>query len=229
MVNCSPPERDLGVQVPLLPPMNSNSELVQKLISEKTLKTPLIISVFNKIDRRDFVLPEDQYRAYDDNSLPLGYGATISQPTTVAIMLEKLFEGDPSTSLGASKILEIGTGCGYLTALLVQIVGSRGEVFSIEYVFELKELAEKNLESYDFKNINLFVGDGKFGLPDKAPFDKIISSAAAQEVPKAWKEQLKTGGRILSPVGSDLVILKKLTKGKFKEEKIYGFLFVPLQ
>lgn len=207
----------------------TNFDLVQKLVSEKTLKTRRIINAFKAIDRKDFILPEDENRAYFDMALSIGHGATISQPTTVAIMLENLFEGDPSTLLGAGKILEIGTGSGYLTALLAYLAGSGGEVFSIEYLSDLKKFAEDNLENYKFENVKLFVGDGRMGLPAEAPFDKIVSSASADEVPKTWKKQLKTGGRILSPVGADLVILRKFSKNRFKEEKIHGFVFVPLQ
>lgn len=218
----------------------TNQQLVEKLVSEKTLRTPRIIDAFKSVDRKDFVLPEDQIMAYEDRPLAIGFGATISQPTTVAIMLEKLFEGDPSTSLGASKILEIGTGSGYMTALLAKIIenprhpnmgvgASRGKVFSIEYIPELKGLAEFNLMKYDLGNVALFVGDGKIGLKGYGPFDKIISSASGKEIPKAWKGQLKAGGRIVAPLGDNLVILDKLSKRKFKEEKIPGFVFVPLQ
>ncbi len=219
----------------------TNEDLVQKLVSEKTLLTPRIIDAFKAIDRKDFVLPEDQNMAYEDRPLPIGYGATISQPTTVAIMLEKLFEksGDPvrsketlralAASNGASKILEIGTGSGYMTALLTKMIEKKGKVFSIEYVPELKGLAEFNLMKYGFRNIALFAGDGKIGLKAYGPFDKMISSASGKEIPKAWKEQLKAGGRIVAPLGDNLVILDKLSKRKFKEEKIPGFVFVPLQ
>lgn len=227
MAGLRSPKPLIPVRVGTLPPMNSNSELIQNLIFEKTLQTKNIIDAFKVIERKDFVLPEDQYRVYEDKPLSIGHGATISQPTTVAIMLEKLQpqKGD--------KILEIGTGSGYLTALLAKIVGdsstSSGQVFSIEYVFELKEFAEANLKKYNFGNISLFVGDGKAGLKEYAFFDKIISSASGEEIPEAWKEQVEIGGRIVVPVARDLVILDKLLKRKFKEGKIPGFIFVPLQ
>lgn len=201
----------------------TNQELIEKLISEKTLITPRIISAFKAVDRKDFVLPEEQNVAYEDRPFSIGCGATISQPTTVAIMLENL-----QSELG-SKILEIGTGSGYMTALLAKIAGESGGIFSIEYIPELKELAEKNLKKYNFKNINLFTGDGKIGLKKFAPFDRIISSASGEEIPRPWKSQLKIGGRIVVPVGDDLVVLEKVSKRKFKEEKQPGFIFVPLQ
>jgi len=203
----------------------TNQDLVEKLISDKTLITPRIINAFKAVDRKDFVLPEDQGRAYEDRPLSIGYAATISQPTTIAIMLEKLFEkGD-----GVSKILEIGTGSGYLTALLAKIIDETGQIFSIEYIPELKEFAEANLKKYNFRNVSLFVGDGKEGLKEYAPFDKIVSSASGDEIPKAWKSQLKIGGTVVAPVGDNLVVLDKLSKRKFKENKISGFIFVPLK
>ena len=201
----------------------TNEDLTQKLITEKFLTTPQIINAFKSIDRKDFVLSEDKDRAYEDKPLSIGFGATISQPTTVAIMIEKLQpqEGD--------RILEIGTGSGYMTGLLAKIVGEGGKIFSIEYIPELKEFAKANLKKYNFKNISLFVGDGKAGLKEYAFFDKIISSASGDEIPKSWKEQLEIRGRVVAPVAENLVILDKLSKRKFKEEKIHGFIFVSLK
>ena len=204
-------------------PVLTNQELIQKLVSDKTLGTPRIINAFKVIDRKDFVLLGDQNAAYEDRPLSIGYGATISQPTTVAMMLEKL---QPRPG---DKILEIGTGSGYLTALLAQIAGETGKIFSIEYIPDLKGLAEFNLRKYNFKNVALFVGDGKAGLKDYAFFDRIISSASGDKMPKNWKSQLETGGRIVAPVGDNLVILDKMSKRKFKEERQPGFIFVPLQ
>lgn len=201
----------------------TNDGLVEKLISEKTLVTPRIINAFKAIDRKDFVLIEDKDRAYEDRPLPIGYEATISQPTTVALMLEKL-QPEPG-----DRVLEIGTGSGYLTALLAEIVGSKGKVFSIEYIPELKGLAEFNLRKYNFGNTALFTGDGKIGLKGYAPFDKIISSASGVEIPKAWKDELYVGGRIVAPLDGYLVVLDKLSKRKFREERNKGFIFVPLQ
>lgn len=201
----------------------ANDDLVEKLISEKTLVASRIIRAFKKVDRKDFILPEDQGRAYEDRPFSIGYGATISQPTTVGIMLEKL------QSERASKILEIGTGSGYLTALLAEITGKKGKVFSIEYIPELTGLAEFNLRKYNFRNVGLFTGDGKAGLKDYAPFDRIISSASGDKIPRSWKAQLKIGGRIVAPVGESLVVLDKTSKKRFKEEKYQGFIFVPLR
>jgi len=218
----------------------TNQQLVEKLISDKTLTTPRIIDAFRSIDRKDFVLPGDEGRAYEDRPLSMGYGATISQPTTVAIMLEKLFAdgGSPIRgkatlrALAASngvKILEIGTGSGYMTALLAELIAKKGKVFSIELIPELKGLAEFNLKKYNFRNVCLFVDDGKAGLENYAPFDRIISSASGDETPKSWKNQLKIGGRIVAPVAESLIVLDKTSKRRFKEKEYTGFIFVALR
>ena len=201
----------------------TSQQLIEKLISDKTLITPRIIKAFKAIDRKDFVLIQDKDRVYEDQPLSIGYGATISQPTTVAIMLEKL-QPQPD-----NRVLEIGTGSGYMTALLAEIAGKRGKVFSIEYIPELKGLAEFNLRRYNFRNVGLFVGDGKAGLKEYAPFDRIISSASGDETPKSWKNQLKAGGRIVASVGENLVVLDKTSKKRFKQEEYRGFIFVPLR
>lgn len=201
----------------------TKEELLEKIISNKTLVTPRIIKAFEKVDRKDFVLPQDRERTYEDYPLSIGYEATISQPTTVAFTLEKLQpqKGD--------RILEIGTGSGYQTALLARLVGKDGTVYSVEYIPQLKDFAQFNLSKYNFKNIRLFVGDGKIGLADYAPFDRIVSSASGDRVPDEWKSQLKVGGIIVVPVGDTLAVLNKISKKKFKEEAYSGFLFVPLK
>lgn len=138
-------------------------------------------------------------------------------------MLEKLKPGP------GDRVLEIGTGSGYMTALLAKIIKARGKVFSIEYLPDFKGLAEFNLRKYNFKNVALFVGDGKIGLKNYGPFNKIISSASGEELSKNWKSQLETGGRIVAPIGNNLVISDKISKRKFKEERLGGFIFVPLR
>ena len=100
--------------------------------------------------------------------------------------------------------------------------------FSIEYFQELKEFAESNLRRYNFKNVMLLAGDGKVGFPQEAPFDKIVSSAETKEIPRAWEEQLKIGGSILTPIDSKIVLAKKVAKNKFDAEFFSAFSFVPL-
>jgi protein-L-isoaspartate(D-aspartate) O-methyltransferase len=200
----------------------SNRKFIEQLVKEERIKTKAISNAFFKIDRIDFVPEKFKGEAYLDIPIPIYHGMTTSQPSTIAFMLEKLRpkKGD--------KVLEIGTGSGYLTALLAVLVGKNGKVFSVEYFPKLKEFAESNLRHYNFKNIKLLTGDGKNGLLEEAPFDKIISSAEVKEIPRAWEEQLKIGGSILTPIDSKIVLAKKVAEDKFDAEFFSAFSFVPL-
>lgn len=201
-------------------PMNP---LIHKLISEGYLKSDSIIDAFDKINRADFLPADLEAEAEANVPLPIGFGQTISQPLTVAFMLEKL---EP---LRGEKILDVGAGSGWQTALLAHIVGKKGKVCGIERIPELAEFARSNLKKYPFKNIEIVEGDGTAGLKEKSPFDKIIVAAAATEVPPALKEQLKVGGRLLIPLKDNtLRLYVKTGENKFKEEIFYSFVFVPL-
>ncbi|HDZ54695.1 MAG TPA: protein-L-isoaspartate O-methyltransferase [Candidatus Nealsonbacteria bacterium] len=199
--------------------------LIDSLIREGYLKTPGIIEAFQEIKRVDF-LPEDMKDLSEINeALPIGFSQTISQPLVVAFMLEHL-----QPELG-NKILDVGSGSGWTTALLANIVGEKGKVFAIEIVPELKEFGERNISRYNFieKGIAKFiVADGSKGYREEAPFDRILTSASAREVPQAWKEQLKIGGRIVAPIGSSIWLLIKESENSFKEVEYPGFTFVPL-
>jgi protein-L-isoaspartate(D-aspartate) O-methyltransferase len=200
----------------------SNRKFIEQLVREGRIKTKAIINAFFKIDRTDFVPDEFKDEAYFDMPIPIFSGMTTSQPSTIAFMLEKL---QPRRG---QKVFEIGTGSGYLTALLAVLVGEKGGVFSVEYFPELKNFAESNLRQYNFKNVILLAGDGKDGLLQEAPFDKIISSAEVREIPKTWEEQLKIGGSILTPIDSKIVLAKKVAEDKFDAEFFSAFSFVPL-
>ena len=199
--------------------------LVDSLIQQGWLKTPRIIEAFKNVRRVDF-LP-DNLKNFDElnEALPIGFDQTISQPLVVAFMLELL-----RPQIG-DKILDVGSGSGWTTALLSEIVGEEGRVIAIETIPELKEFGEKNVCKYNFisKGIVKFIcGDGSKGCPGEALFDKILCSAAIQgEIPSAWKKQVKEGGRIVVPAGSSICCLVK--KGKdFDKKEFPGFAFVPL-
>ena len=202
---------------------------VDKLIKNGYLKSPEIIQAFRKINRSDFLPDKIRDQAEIDAPLSIGYGQTISQPSTVAFMLELLQpqKGD--------KILEVGAGSGWQTALLAEIVGGNGSVISIERIKELKKFAQDNCRKYNFIKsgiIKIFYGDGSIGMQDQAPFDKIIVAAAYPDIPPELMEQLKINGRLVMPVGEygfqEIVLLKKKNNLKFEEEKYPGFIFVPL-
>ncbi|RJQ32280.1 protein-L-isoaspartate O-methyltransferase [Candidatus Parcubacteria bacterium] len=199
--------------------------LTQELIGEGILKTPSIIEAFEKIDRKDFVPEEIKNKAYLNAPLPIGFGQTISQPFTVAFMLELL---QPEKG---NKILDVGSGSGWQTALLCSVVGDSGAVFAIELIPELMAFGRKNVAKYDFikKGIAEFHSFNAIkGFPEKAPFDRIISAAAGSELPMAWKEQLKTDGRIVAPIKDAIHLFIKKTETDFEEQIHPGFAFVPL-
>ena len=181
-------------------------------------------------------MPESLKDEADINApLPIGYGATISQPLTVAFMMELL---QPAPG---DKILDIGSGSGWQTAFLAYCVshqGKQGKVFAIERIPELVEFGKENVAKYNFleKGIVEFIcADGSKGYPDIATrpelvegFDKIIAAAAAEDIPIAWKEQLKIGGRLVAPVKSSIWLLIKKSPAEFEQKEFPGFAFVPL-
>jgi len=204
---------------------NSCQSLINHLIETGYLKTPSIIEAFKKIDRADFVPENLKNDAYLNVPLPIGFGQTISQPLTVAFMFELL-----QPNLG-DKVLDIGSGSGWTTALLAEIVGDKGKVYAIERIPELCEFGKNNVAKYNFiekGRAEFICADGTKGLSDKAPFDKIIAAASAQKIPQAWKDQLKINGRLVTPVEGSIWLLIKKDKEKFEESEYPGFAFVPL-
>ena len=159
-----------------------------------------------------------------DEAVPIGLGQTISQPLVVAFMLEEL---DPSPG---EKILDIGSGSGWTTALLAEIVGPKGKIIAVEVIPELKEFGEKNAAKYNFTNAEFICSDGSKGYSREAPFDKILVSAAVQseQIPKAWQEQLKIGGKIVTPIGTSIWVFSKKDEAKMEKTEHSGFAFVPL-
>lgn len=226
--------------------------LINLLIKEGWLRTPRIIDAFRGIKRVDF-LPEDIKNLAEMNeALPIGYGQTISQPLVVAFMLELL---EPQIG---EKILDVGSGSGWTSALLAHIVSGRessprsrnsrpsgdlnekpkGKVIAIEIVPELKEFGEKNVAKYNFIEkgiVEFFCCDGSKGFPNIATrpelaegFDKILASASAKNLPPAWKEQLKIRGRIVTPIGNSIWLFIKKSDSEFDKIEYPGFAFVPL-
>ncbi len=126
------------------------------------------------------------------------------------------------------KVLDIGSGSGWQTAMLCQIVGREGFVYAIERIPELKEFGRVNVEKYNFKNVEFICGDGSKGLAAKAPFNKIIAAAAAEEMPQIWKDQLEIKGRLVAPIKNSIWLVVKKRENKFEEKEYPGFAFVPL-
>ena len=180
-----------------------------------------ILGVMGKVERHRFIPSQDRQEAQLDTALGIGHGQTISQPTVVAHMTEALKPGPED------RILEIGTGCGYQTAILAEIVR---EVYTIEILEPLASGARELLEELNYDNIQFRMDDGYGGWPEAAPFDKIIVTAAPPEVPQPLLDQLRPGGRMTIPVGrlSQKLLLIENTPEGFHEETIFPVRFVPM-
>ena len=197
-------------------------KMVKNQLKTRGVKDALILDAMMKTPRHEFVPPEYISTAYDDCPLPIGFGQTISQPYMVAVMTEKL------RLKGGEKILEIGTGSGYQTAVLAEIAG---QVYTIERHAALAARAEAVLRELGYSNVRVLVGDGTIGLEKHAPFDGIIVTAGAPYVPQTLKKQLAKGGRLVIPVGGRYMqSLHRVTRkdDAFNDEELLGCVFVPL-
>lgn len=201
--------------------MSTNRELVTHLLSVNALRSKHVTDAFVDIDRKDFVPDEKTEYAYEDRPLEIGSGQTISQPYTVALMLEWL-DLKPGMS-----VLDVGSGSGWTTALLAHIVGESGSVVGVERVQQLVEFGRENLLKYSFPNVRIELAQKEFGWVQDAPFDRILVSAAADPVPQTLIEQLSDHGILVMPVGSSVVRITK-EKNDVSEERFEGFSFVPL-
>ena len=199
--------------------------LIEDLTKENWLKTPRIIEAFKKIKREDFLPEEIKNLSELNEALPIGYGQTISQPLVVAFMIELLFPEE------GNKVLDIGFGSGWTSALLAEIVGDKGKVIAIEIIKELKEFGEKNISKYNFikkGRVKCILSDGSKGYKEEAPFDRILVSAASKNVPEELKKQLKINGRLVIPINNSIYLFIKKSETIFEEKEYSGFVFVPL-
>ncbi|HPE63569.1 MAG TPA: protein-L-isoaspartate O-methyltransferase [Methanothrix sp.] len=183
-----------------------------------------VVEAMDRTPRELFVPEGIRTMAYEDHPLPIGQGQTISAPHMVAIMCDVL-------DLGAGmKVLDVGAGSGYHAAVMAELVGPEGHVYSIERVPELVVYARRNLREAGVENVTVVEGDGSLGLPDHAPYDRINVAATAPKVPEPLKEQLKVGGKLVVPVGTcyqELVLVIRTDEG-FELEHHGGVVFVPL-
>jgi len=201
---------------------NELDDMVDQDLAARGIDDERVLNAFRKVDRRRFVLDIDRERAYADRALPLTHGQTVSQPFMVAIMLQEL------KLTGTEKVLEIGTGSGYQTALLAELCR---EVWSVERIEYLATTAEDRLDAMGYKNIKYRLGDGSLGWPEAAPYERIVVAAACLKVPAPLEEQLGEGGLIVLPVGGPEG--QTLTIGTKQEDKIAyqtttDCIFVPL-
>lgn len=201
--------------------MRSHKALIDHLLYREVLVTPAIIDAFSTIDRIGFVRRRSRAMAYGDHPLSIGHGQTISQPYTVAFMLEQL---QPRPG---DHVLDVGSGSGWTTALLAHIVGPRGSVLGIEIVADLVEYGTRNLARCQFPHAAIVPAGDTVGRPGER-FDKILVSAAAAKLPDELVDQLNIGGRMVIPVGGSIMRLVKISAKRTEKREHVGFVFVPL-
>jgi protein-L-isoaspartate(D-aspartate) O-methyltransferase len=197
-----------------------------KRVQQQGVQDPMVLAAMEAVPRHYFLEPGLASQAYIDASLPIGYHQTISQPYIVARMIEILREQAEGK---LNRVLEIGTGCGYQAAVLAHVAK---EVYSIERIKPLHELARNNLRQLRIANLRLHYGDGMLGFPQVAPFDGIILAAAGLEVPQALLDQMSVGGRLIAPIGGKNQVLKLVVRTgvfEWKTETLEACHFVPLK
>ena len=202
--------------------MKDLDSLIDSIIMDRVLKTRQIIEAFETVDRADFVPDIFKESAYVDAPLGIGENQTISQPTTVAFMLEHLSpqKGD--------KVLDIGSGSGWTTAMLCHIVGEEGSVLGLERIDTLVELGKYQLARYcPDERCQIKKAGDELGVPGEK-FDKILVSASAEELPEELIEQLNVGGKLVIPVHNSIEVITKTAEDDYVRDSIYGFVFVPL-
>lgn len=196
--------------------------MVREQIESRGVRDKRVLAAMRRVPREEFVPDNVKPLAYNDHPLPIGEGQTISQPYIVAAMTEMLEVNEKH------RVLEIGTGSGYQAAVLSLLVK---ELYSIEIVPSLAARARDTLARLAYGNVTVLHGDGYKGWPEKAPFDRILLTAAPPEVPEALVEQLARGGRLVAPVGvgiQELVIVEKSATGKITRQRKFGVRFVPM-
>jgi protein-L-isoaspartate(D-aspartate) O-methyltransferase len=211
-----------NVRVAQDPFAQKKHQMVERQIQWRGIKDTLVLRAMRNVPRHLFVPDYIQDQAYLDSPLPIGEGQTISQPYIVAFMTEAL------QLKGGEKVLEIGTGSGYQAAVLAEIAK---EVYTIEIVPSLGLQAERLFKKLGYKNIHVKIGDGYRGLPEQAPFDAVIVTAAPGHIPQPLVDQLNKGGRMIIPVGEfyqELILITKNPDGSVKKQSVLPVRFVPM-
>lgn len=204
---------------------DKNRKMINYLLQNNYIDNKVAVAM-EKIKREYFIEGPLKDSSYLDLPLPIGFGQTISAPSIIGIMLKELNvrEGD--------KVLEVGTGSGWQTALLSHLVGKSGMVYSTERIEQLAKIAKERIEGLNIKNVEIKVCDGSEGWKERAPFDRIIVSASTPQIPPPLLEQLKPNGKMIIPVGisywQDLILVEKNEKGDINQRVLLPIVFVPL-
>lgn len=223
-----------GIQKPVSSGLGLDSQVVRARMVQKLaaqgVTDPLVLAAMGQVERHRFVDSALVNQAYEDTSLPIGLGQTISKPNVVARMLELINHTYQSRPGKLGRVLEIGTGCGYQAALLGQLAA---EVYSIERLRGLHDKARDNLRPFRLPNVHLLFGDGMIGYAKGAPYAAIISAAGGQNLPQQWIDQLAVGGRLVAPLQAAngvqvLVVVDKTPQG-IKQTLLEAVHFVPLK
>jgi len=204
------------------PYAGQRQKMVEEQLVDRGIRDLRVLEAMSRIPRHEFVEPSFQHKAYGDHPLPIGDNQTISQPYIVAAMTEAL------GLKGGERVLEIGTGSGYQTALLAELAG---QVFTVERIKPLGKRAKQLLERLGYTNVNFKIFDGTYGWRDQGPYDAILVTAAAPDVPKTLIEQLKDGGRMILPIGDSSrqeLVRIDLKNGVQNKTMLNYCLFVPL-
>ena len=227
------PARNAGLPAPGGVGLDSQAvraRMVARLAAQG-LAEPLVLGAMGAVERHRFVDTALVNQAYEDTSLPIGLGQTISKPSVVARMIQLLLAGRRDANGKLGRVLEIGTGCGYQAAVLAQVAS---EVYSIERLRGLHEKARENLRPLRIPNVHLIFGDGMAGFAKGAPYAGILAAAGGDEVPEAWKQQLAIGGRIVAPVVTAagqqaLAVIEKKGERELQQCVLEAVHFVPLK
>lgn len=207
------------------------AQMVQRLRRDAGIGDERVLAAMARVPRHRFVDPALVAQAYEDTSLPIGWGQTISKPSVVARMIELLLQGEAARAAGSlGRTLEIGTGCGYQAAVLAELAT---DVVSVERVAGLHEAARANLAVERPRGLRLVLGDGMRGHPPNAPYRSLVAAAAGAQLPQAWLEQLADGGRLVAPVagadGRQALVVVDRHGDTWQRREEGGVVFVPLK
>jgi len=202
-------------------PAAARQRMVEEQLRARDIRDPRVLDAIARVPRHLFVPEPQRHDAHGDHPVPIGFGQTISQPYIVGFMTQAL------DIAPEHRVLEIGTGCGYQTAVLAELAR---EVFSIEIVNDLSERARRTLGDLGYANVHLRAGDGHAGWPEEAPFDRILGAAAPRDVPQALVDQLADGGILVLPVGDWHQEIKVIQKraGQVQSRDVLPVRFVPM-